>query len=95
MLAVLRTQPAVEWTAALDLGGDPGGRLSRLVELRLLDVGPSVRVDQTLEPAVIRAALAQEDLALSEQHLGVDRDSADRADRSRDLVEDRSVRAGD
>jgi len=88
VLPVLRAEPAVERAAALDVGRDPERSLARLVEFRLLDVSPRIGVDQALEPAVVGAPLPQEDLTVTQEHLPVDRHSADRADRAGDLVED-------
>ena len=94
VLAVLRAQAAIERAAVDALRGDARRGLAGLVELRLLHVGAGVPVDQSLEPAVLRAPLAHERAVVAQEHLGVDDDPALRADRPGRLVEDLAVRAG-
>lgn len=94
VLAVLRTEPAVEWTAAVDLGGDPGRGLAGLVVTGLADVCLRIGVDEAFEPAVVGTALAQVHLLVAQEDLGVDGASAFRTDRAGDLVQDLPRGAG-
>src|SRR5205807_191483 len=60
----------------------------RLVEARVPRVGLGIAVDQALELAVLRAALAHVDLAVAQQDMGVDDPAALRADAPGQLEED-------
>src|SRR5262249_48758089 len=88
MLLVLRAEATVARTAVDDRGAEAERGRPRLVEAQRVEVHPRVRADQRLEPAVARAALAHDDLAVLEPDLRVDGRSADGADAAGELVED-------
>ncbi|HEY3051408.1 MAG TPA: hypothetical protein VGJ40_06740 [Gaiellaceae bacterium] len=88
VLLVLGAEAAVERAAVLDLGLELERQRPRLVEAQLTHVQLGVRVDERLEAAVLRAALAQQHAIVADVELGVDDHLAHRADRLRVLEED-------
>ena len=88
VLLVLRTETAIPRTPFANLGAPAERDAARLVEARRCDVCLGVGADQSLEPAMFRAAFAEIDPVGSQEHLGIDAAQADRADAAGELVED-------
>src|SRR5687768_8856883 len=71
VLLVLRAEPAVVGAAAFDLRAERERDGAGLVELGRGQVGLGVAVDERLEAPMLRAALAQVDLAAAQQYVAV------------------------
>ena len=83
---MLRAETAVQGAAVLHLGAELQGEGAGLVKLDGVDVHLRVGADDALEPAVVRATFAHEDLVVTDDDLGIDDRLALGADASGQLV---------
>ena len=88
VLLVIGAQAAIVRAAVHDLRRVLQRDCTRLIEPGLARVGFRVPVDERLELAMLRAALAHVHLAISQQDLGVHNPAAGGANATRQFVED-------
>ncbi|MCH8103404.1 MAG: hypothetical protein IIB28_09670 [Chloroflexi bacterium] len=79
MLLVLGAEAAIVRAAVLDFCRELKRYVAWLVITKLVQVAVGVWRDEDLEPAVVRTALAHDDLSIFEMDFGVDELFADRA----------------
>jgi hypothetical protein len=88
VLLVLGAEAAVEWAAVMHLGLELERDGARLVVAQLSEVELRVGIDQRFERAVLRTALAHDDLVVTDVQLRVDHALAKGADRTGQLEKD-------